>query len=113
MKKRLKYILLTILLIVPVNVFAAKNSCNKIFGNNTLKMIKDAYKLLRFAVPILLLALSTSDFIKAVSGQNADDLQKAIKKLGARIVIALLILVLPTILYFVLDDILGMNICKI
>ena len=113
MKKKMKYFLLMILVIVPVGVFAAKDPCKTIFGSNTQRMLSDAYKIMRFAVPILLLGLSSADFIKAVSGQNADDLQKAIKRLGSRIVIAILILVLPTILYFILNDILGIGICKI
>ena len=112
MKKRLKNILLILLIMVPISVYA-KDPCKTIFGDNTLKMIKDAYNILRFAVPIVLIGLSTADFIKAVSGQNADDLQKAIKRLGTRLVIGVLILVLPTILYFLLNDVLGMNICKI
>ena len=112
MSKKIKYILLILLLVVPVCVYA-KDPCKVLFGNNTMKFMKDAYNILRFAVPIVLLALSSADFIKAVSAQNADDLQKAIKRLGSRLIIAILIFVLPTILYFLLNDVLGMNICKI
>ncbi|MBE6161231.1 MAG: hypothetical protein E7158_03325 [Firmicutes bacterium] len=114
-KKQNKYIyyLLVALVVCPATVFAAEDSCKQILGTNTLKMVKDAYNILRFAVPIALVGFSTMDFIKAITSQKADELQTAIKKFTSRLIIGLVILVLPTILYFILNDILGMNICKI
>lgn len=88
-------------------IAASKNKkvdCDDFFGKDTLvgKMLRDIYSILRFAVPIILLALSIIDFGKAIVGQDAKDIKKATSRFGIRLIIAILILVLPTILNFFL-----------
>jgi len=91
--------------------------CNSIFGEDTAvgKYVHDLYNIIKFAVPILLLALSIKDFGSAIISQNDDGVKKATSSFIKRLIIAVIILVVPTILNFMLD-ILGFSeseICRL
>lgn len=102
--KKLKNIILIVFCLCPLNVFAGSSDCVEIFGQNsqTLEFLQDIYTFIKFLVPIILLAMSIKDFATAVAQQETDNLKKATNNLFKRIIIAVLILVLPTILNFVL-----------
>lgn len=86
--------------------------CDSLFGTQTAlgRYIHDAYNIMKFLVPILLLALSIRDYAKAILGQNDDEIKKATKKFITRLIIAIVVLVLPTILNFILKA-LEINTC--
>lgn len=79
-------------------------NCDSLFGTNTAvgKYVHDIYNIIKFAVPILLLALSIKEFGAGIISQNENAIRTSISKFGKRLVIAILILVLPTILNFIL-----------
>ena len=76
-----------------------------IFDENTAtgKYLHDIYNIIKFAVPIILLALSILDFAKAIINDNSDELKKATTMFSKRLIVAIVILIVPTILNFVLD----------
>lgn len=76
------------------------------------KYIKDIYNILKFAVPIILLALSIKDFGTAVINQNQDAIKKATQTFIKRLIIAVLILIVPTLLNFILE-LLDFNTCTL
>ena len=80
----------------------SSSECELLFGERTGKKIRSIYKLMRFAVPILLLVLSVKDFGMVVITQDSD-IKKATSTFFKRIVVAIIILVLPTIVGFILD----------
>lgn len=92
---------------------ATKAECDDLIGNNTVtgKMLNDAYNVIKFAVPIVLLAMSIMDFAKAIVGQNAEDVKKASNTFIKRLIISILIFVVPTILNFILRDLIGIKTC--
>lgn len=64
--------------------------------------IKGVFKVFKIVAPILVIALSIFDFIKAAVGKVEGDLKKAFQKLMKRIIFAVILFFLPTILDWVL-----------
>ena len=79
--------------------------CDTLFGTNTAvgKYVHYIYNILKFAVPIILLAMSIKDFGTAIISQNDDGVKKATNTFIKRLIIAILILIVPTLLNFILD----------
>jgi len=66
-------------------------------------LIKKALFYIKIAAPILVLILSTIDFVKAVIINDDDTMKKAQKKLIIRLIVAILLFLVPTILELLLD----------
>lgn len=64
--------------------------------------LKQMFSLIKFAVPILIIGLSVMDFIKALTAQKNEELNKASGKLIKRLIIGAIIFVLPTIIDYLL-----------
>lgn len=77
-------------------------NCSGLFSNSFGNFLFEAYKLIKFAVPILIIGLSIVDFIKALSSQDESEVKKASSKLVKRLVIGVLIFVLPMIIEYLL-----------
>lgn len=84
-----------------------------IFSENTAtgKYLHDIYNIIKFATPIILLALSIVDFVKAIINDNSDELKKATTTFSKRLIVAIIILIVPTILNFVLEELFGIENC--
>lgn len=92
------------------NIFLILKDCKALFGTRTDQMLHDAYNIIKFAVPIILLAMSIKDFGTAIISQNNDALKKAVNIFIKRLIIAVVILVIPTILNFILE-LVGIDTC--
>ncbi len=62
------------------------------------KFLQDIFFLIKLATPILVIVLSTIDYIKALASSNADELKKTNGKTIKRLIIGLLIFFLPFLL---------------
>lgn len=76
--------------------------CDGIFTGRLGQFLMEAWKLIKFAVPILIIAFAIVDFIKAMSSHDEAEVKKAANKLVKRLVIGVLVFVLPTIIEYVL-----------
>lgn len=65
--------------------------------------LQGIFNVFKFAAPILVLAMTIIDFIKAITSQDKDMIIKAGKKTGTRLVIAVILFFVPTILNMVLS----------
>lgn len=65
--------------------------------------IKQAMQLIKFAVPIIIIALAVIDFVKAMSAQKQEELKNAANKLVKRMIIGAIIFLLPSIIDMLLD----------
>lgn len=65
--------------------------------------LKQMFHLIKFAVPILIIGLGIMDFVKALSAQKQEELNKAATKLVKRLIIGAVIFVLPTIVDYLLS----------
>ena len=57
------------------------------------------------------LGLSIKDYAFAIMNQNADEVKKATKSFGKRLIVAVIILVMPTIINFILEELLEIEQC--
>lgn len=83
------------------------SSCESLFedesSKNLLKMIKTVITIIKVAIPILLIGLGIADFAKAVFAGKEDDMKKAQEKFIKRIIIAVCIFLIPSLLQFILN----------
>lgn len=80
-------------------------NCDTLFGTNTIvgKFLHDIYNIIKFIVPILLLGLSIKDFATAITSQNDNAKKVALITFSKRLIIAILILVVPTLLNLIFN----------
>lgn len=98
-----------------------EGGCETVFKNkdgsfNELgQALQDLFMLMKIAAPLLVVVLSTMDYIKAVSAQNADEMKKAngrfVKRLAAGVVVFLLPFLLD--LLFEIFGLYGIETCGI
>lgn len=101
--KKIKVILLILaILLLPKNVFAAEATCKVLFSGEFGLLLGQAFNLIKFAVPILIIGLGIVDYVKALAAQNQDEMKKATNKLIKRLMIGVVIFLLPTLIEFLL-----------
>lgn len=61
------------------------------------------FKAFKIIAPLLTLVLSSYEFLMAITSKAADDLQKAGKKFGTRLILVVILYLLPTILKLILN----------
>ena len=76
--------------------------CKSIFDSDFGKYLKDALNFMRFLAPIFVLVFTTIDFIKALVSQDKDILKKASSNFVKRLIIAVSIFFVTTIIYLLL-----------
>lgn len=94
------------------------SDCTSIIGKPDEKgsvayILQKALNFIKFLGPILVVALTIMDLVKAVASNDKDALSKMLKTLTKRIVYALLLFVFPTLLDFVLQFISTHGTCGI
>ena len=81
-----------------INFKPGSISCEELLDGNPILFVKLFIIIIRVLSPILLIALSAADFMKAISQQEEDAALKAWKRFGTRCIIVTIIMLLPTIL---------------
>ena len=78
------------------------NTCQIIIGNDFLEFLNNnVLKIIYIGVPIILILLTSFDFAKVVFIDDKEGIQKAGKRFGKRVIVAVLIYLIPTILIFI------------
>lgn len=78
-------------------------SCSGILDPELVDIINEIFGWVKILVPIILIVLSTIDYSKAVLVSEKDETMQATKRLSKRIVIAIIIFFLPTLIHLVVD----------
>lgn len=80
-------------------------------GNKIVNWIFRIVRIVRYAVPVLLIILSILDYIKALAADDENEMKKVTGRFVRRLIAAALIFIIPFILDFVLRifDIPGLN----
>lgn len=65
--------------------------------------LQNIFNFCKIVVPLLVIGLSTYDFIKAITGKNDKDIKKAFSTLIKRLALAIVFFFLPVILNLLLD----------
>lgn len=88
-------------------VIDATESCGLLSPDLTVK-IKWVLNIFRIVAPIIAIGLGTVDFIKVIASGDADkEMKNAGKRLLYRLIAAVLLLIIPTIIAFLMDVFLG------
>ena len=87
-------------------VFAEGLTCDS--WGDLKRDMQNAFNFAKVIIPLLVIGLSTYDFIKAVTSKEAKDVKKAFNILIKRFVYAVIFFFLPILLNFLLD-IVGTN----
>lgn len=74
--------------------------CEEIIDAEVWEFLQQVFNVIKYAGPILCLVLSVSDFVKAAASQDKDALVKATKTTGKRVVYALVLFFIPTLINF-------------
>lgn len=74
------------------------SDCSSLIGPNVMVMINTGMNYIKIIVPILVIALGTFDFVRAVLSSSEDDMKKIQKTFVRRLIIAVIIFMSP---YFV------------
>lgn len=77
--------------------------CNSLFGNeddpNPLgKFVQDLFNFIKIMTPVLVIVLSSIEYIKALTNNDASDMKKVNARILKRIVIGIIIFLLPFLL---------------
>lgn len=102
--KKLKLIIFSFsIFMVNMNVSYAANetgtaACKGLFGDTLTGMVQDALDLMKIAGPILVIVMTIIDLIKAVASGGKDDLSKLGTKTLKRLIYAVLLFVIPSLL---------------
>lgn len=86
--------------------FSEAADCEGILGSpsdstSVAYFLQQILSVMQYAGPILCIALSLTDFVKATASQDKDALSKATKTTGKRIVYALILFFIPTLVDYI------------
>lgn len=82
------------------HVLEGAADCEDIIDAEVWEFLQQVFNVIKYAGPILCLILSVFDFIKATASQDKDALVKAAKTTGKRVVYALILFFVPTLINF-------------
>ena len=82
-------------------VFADSLNCNHLGDLKT--DLQKLFNFLKIIIPLLIIGLSSFDFIKAITGKDEKDVKKAFNKLVKRLVLAVVFFFLPVLINLFLD----------
>lgn len=77
--------------------------CSDVFDAEILGFLQQIFDIFKFIAPLLCLALSMMDFVKAVASQDKDALAKATKTTGKRIIYAIVLFFIPDLINFLFE----------
>ena len=98
---------------------AADNNCETLLGTDykdpdePIYYVVLAFDIIKYAAIIILIVMSSVDFLQAVASHDEDAINKAVKKIRIRALMCVGIFVLPILLKFVLNLIQDTQICGI
>ena len=95
----------SILLATKYNDADEKKQCTGLFGDHEDEdsfayLLQYAFTIMKFAGPILCIAFSIVDFVKAVVSDKKDELSRVVKRSLTRVVLALVLFFIPIIVDF-------------
>ena len=70
--------------------------------SKTVLLIKNLYGYVKVIIPIIVIVYGMIDFIKVVFSGKDDDMKKAINNFAKRIIIAIVFILVPTLVSFII-----------
>ena len=85
------------------STYVEVTDCADLLGDEIFEIIKTILNIVRVIIPLLLIVLGTVDFAKATFAFKDDEMKKAQSTFGKRVVIAIIIFFVPTLINLLLD----------
>ena len=81
------------------------SSCEDLFkgADDLLDLIKSGITIVKIAVPLILIVMGTMDFAQAIFASSEDGIKKAQSKFTKRVIIAVVIFLIPSVLKAILS----------
>lgn len=102
MKKKLimlSLILITIFIVNPVLADSyTKSYCTGL--RSTLRIVGEVINVIRILVPLIIIVLAGVDLFKVITSGKDEGIFKAVKTIGIRLIVGVLVFFIPTILEF-------------
>jgi hypothetical protein len=76
------------------------SECTEVIDAEVYEFLQQIFDVIKYAGPLLCLVFSVIDFVKAAASQDKDALTKAGKTTGKRVVYALILFFIPTLIDF-------------
>ena len=86
-----------------LGIFTDITDCQSVLGEQLTDVLKDIYKVIQIAIPILVILLSSVDILKAVTAQDDKDMSAAVSRSIKRVIIGLVIFLVPILIDAILD----------
>ena len=83
-----------------VHLLDGAADCQDIIDAEVWDFLQQVFNVIKYAGPLLCLVMSIVDFVKAAASQDKDALVKAGKTTGKRVVYALILFFIPTLINF-------------
>lgn len=87
-------------------VFADNLECDA--WDNTLQDFQNIFNFCKILIPLLIIGLSSYDFIKSITAKDDKDIKKSFQRLMKRLILAVVFFFLPVLLNFLLE-VIGTN----
>lgn len=86
--------------------YAIEDNCDSILGDpevdgTVANFLQQIFTIMGYLAPLLCVVLSVVEFVKATASQDKDALMKAMKNTGKRLILAVLLFFLPTLINFI------------
>ena len=75
----------------------------QLLGDDTIKLIDDIMRIIRIIVPLLLIVLGMTDFLRATFSDNEDNMKKDRERFIKRIIAAIIVFIVPMFVHLVLN----------
>lgn len=83
-----------------VSLLDVATECEEVIDAEVYEFLQQIFNVIKYAGPLLCLVFSVIDFVKAAASQDKDALTKAGKTTGKRVVYALILFFIPTLINF-------------
>ena len=94
-----------------------RQPCEKIIDESTKQLINKYLGYIHIIVPMLIIALGTYDFFRAIIASKEDEMKKAQKRFIVRLVAGVLVFLAPTIVNIIIDilnsTLVGNKVCEL
>ncbi len=103
-KKRIVKLILCLYLVMfgfKTIVFADSIQCDA--WGDALQDLQNLFDLLKIIIPLLVIGLSSYDFVKAITSKEAKDVKKAYQTFLKRLILAVIFFFLPVLINLFLD----------
>lgn len=81
-------------------VLLSRDDCEGLLGDELTEWLQKTFRFMEFLAPSLVIVLSIVEFFKAMISDDKEALQKAAKKTGVRLILAVILFFIPVLINF-------------